>query len=134
MTTAFQADAFQNDAFQIDSSPTPTVTVDTHDGFKKKLYDPEEAARQDALQQEELRCFIEAKDRLRDMIHFALFPGDKPTPLMEEIAAEAAPFIADRMKPEMDFERVSLEAKRRFMQLYDEWIEQDDEDILGRLH
>lgn len=133
MTTAFQSDAFQNDAFQIDASPT-TTTVDTHDGFKKKLYDPEEAAYQEKLQQEELARFLEAKDRLRDMIHFALFPGDKPTPLMEEIAAEAAPFIADRMKPEIDFERVGREAQRRFVQLYEQWIEQDDEDILGRLH
>ena len=87
--TAFQANAFQNNAFQIYGGPTPTPTIDTHDGFTA-----EEIKRAKALDKKIAK--LEAKKRQAIL--------DKRLARKQAIADLVSPPVAKEQQSEVELQ------------------------------
>jgi hypothetical protein len=117
MSAAFQLNAFENDAFQVDEN---IVYFDTHDGGKRKK------------QEEEYRKKEAEKAKVRRDEVLALF--ERIVEGKPEIAEEIAePFVitqATMKAPAVINYDAMLASFDKVEQIYNAYLEMDDEDVL----
>lgn len=121
MTAAFQINAFQNNAFQTDATPVPVVTIDTHDGDRRRQrkWDEEqqgrEARRNDILAAYDL--LVEGRPEVAAEVVAEFTP-------VERAVAAVPPARAD-----VDWD--SLVARADALErVWNAFIDMDDEEVL----
>ena len=120
MTTAFQVNAFQNNAFQILN--VPIVFIDTHDGGPKRR--KQEAEKRKKRRQEIIDLFeqiVEGKPLIAEQI---------AAPFVKEATISNIKSI--NWVKKIDFDAL-MDDLVKVQQLYDAYIEMDDEEVLALL-
>ena len=142
MTAAFQLNAFQPDAFQTlvvtgvlnatDENDTgsfvgnvqqaPIITIDMHDGDNKRQKKLKDKLRKEAQKKQEQR------DYLIDIFE-RVVEGKKDDPIIEEIVSSYEKIDTISNLKSIDFDAL-LQDLARVQQIYDAYIELDDEEVL----
>lgn len=142
MTAAFQLNAFQPDAFQTlvvtgvlnatDENDTgsfvgnvqqaPIITIDMHDGDNKRQKKLRDKLRKEAQKKQEQR------DYLIDIFE-RVVEGKKDDPIIEEIVSSYEKIDTISNLKSIDFDAL-LQDLARVQQIYDAYIELDDEEVL----
>lgn len=142
MTAAFQLNAFQPNAFQTlvvtgvlnatDENDTgsfvgnvqqaPIITIDMHDGDNKRQKKLRDKLRKEAQKKQEQR------DYLIDIFE-RVVEGKKDDPIIEEIVSSYEKIDTISNLKSIDFDAL-LQDLARVQQIYDAYIELDDEEVL----
>jgi len=142
MTAAFQLNAFQPDAFQTlvvtgvlnatDENDTgsfvgnvqqaPIITIDMHDGDNKRQKKLRDKLRKEAQKKQDQR------DYLIDIFE-RVVEGKKDDPIIEEIVSSYEKIDTISNLKSIDFDAL-LQDLARVQQIYDAYIELDDEEVL----
>lgn len=142
MTAAFQLNAFQPDAFQTlvvtgvlnatDENDTgafvgsvqqaPIITIDMHDGDNKRQKKLKDKLKKEAQKKQEQR------DYLIDIFE-RVVEGKKDDPIIEEIVSSYEKIDTISNLKSIDFDAL-LQDLARVQQIYDAYIELDDEEVL----
>jgi len=141
-TPAFQINAFQPNAFQTlvvtgvlnatdendtgafvgDVQVSPLLTLDMHDGDKKRQKKLSEKLRKEAQKKKEQR------DYLIDIFE-RVVEGKKDDPIIEEIVSDYEKIDTISNLKSIDFDAL-MQDLARVQQIYDAYIELDDEEVL----